>query len=241
MHSTIIQARFGEDTYPIGRFILDCGRVLGISRTQLVHRLGYRQIGNGHKALAELLTTGTAPPQIAKNLATALQVEEELLAAVIASTDSQRQDEASQRTLARETAYRTTFKPHLRCETARAVPEPIFIAALLTTARLRKVQVCPETWEASADDREGLLKPVIQDHYREHRGWVPAFGAIVGYTAVLLPGYRLDFGIPHDVAGDVVGSMRPVTRLGEATLGTKRGDTRLTGFFRDTPIRIVEG
>jgi hypothetical protein len=61
MGSTTIQARHGEDVYPIGRFILDRTRALGLSRTELLRRLGDRKIGNGHKALAELLTTGTVP------------------------------------------------------------------------------------------------------------------------------------------------------------------------------------
>jgi hypothetical protein len=84
MGSATIQARFLEDTYPIGRFILDRARALGISRSELVARLGYRQIGNGHKALAELLTAGTAPPLIAQHLADALEVDEELVASVMA-------------------------------------------------------------------------------------------------------------------------------------------------------------
>jgi hypothetical protein len=79
-------------------------------------------------------TTGTVPPQIAKHLADALQVDEAIVAAVMAATARQQQDEASQRTLAREAAYRTAFKPHLRCETERAIPEPLFVAALLTSA-----------------------------------------------------------------------------------------------------------
>jgi hypothetical protein len=122
MGSTTFQARFDEDTYPIGQFILDRTRALGLSRTELVRRLGYRRIGNGHKALAELLTTGTVPPQIAKHLADALQVEESLVASLMATTARQQQDEACQRILAREAAYGTAFKPHLRCEPERAIP-----------------------------------------------------------------------------------------------------------------------
>ena len=49
MGSATIQARLGEDNYPIGRFILERARALGLSRTELVRRLGYRQIGNGHR------------------------------------------------------------------------------------------------------------------------------------------------------------------------------------------------
>jgi hypothetical protein len=238
MGSTTFQARFGEEIYPIGRFILDRVRALGLSRTELVRRLGYRRIGNGHKALAELLTTGTVPPQIAKHLADALQVDAALVAAVMAATAQQQRDEASRRALSREDAYRTAFQPHLRCETERDVPEPLFVAALLTSARLRLVPVYPETWRVGADERDRQLKAAIQKHYNDHRGYVPSFGAIVGYTAVVLAGYRLDLGLSYDVDGDPMGPLQPVERLHEAALGIKRGDSRLTGLFRDTPIGI---
>jgi hypothetical protein len=239
MGSTTIQARHGEDVYPIGRFILDRTRALGLSRTELLRRLGYRKIGNGHKALAELLTTGTVPRQIIQHLAYALRVDEALVAAVMATTAQQQRDEEAQRTLARETAYRIAFQPHLRCETERAIPEPLFVAALLTSVRLRLVPVCPETWHASADERDRQLKAAIQEHYRGHRGHVPSFGAIVGYTTVVMAGYRLDFGLPYDLDGDPAGPMLPVERLQEAVLGTKRSDARLTGLLRDTPIGIL--
>jgi hypothetical protein len=239
MGSTTIQARFGEEKYSIGRLVLDRARALGMSRSELVGHLGYRDLGKGHRALAELLTTGKISPLIAQHLANALEVDEELVASVMAATARQQQDEASQRTLAQEAAYRTAFKPHLRCETERAIPEPLFVAALLTSARLRLVPVCPEIWHASADERDRRLKRAIQEHYSERRGRVPAFGAIVGYRAVVMAGYRLDFGLLYNLDGDPAGPMQPVERLGEAVLGTKRGDSRLTGLFRDTPIGIL--
>jgi hypothetical protein len=109
----------------------------------------------------------------------------------------------------------------------------------MTSARLRLVPVCPETWHVSADERDRLLKRAIQDYHREHGGYVPSFGAIVGYTAVVVPGYLLDFGLRYDLNGDPAGPMHPVERLREAVLGTKRGGSRLTGLFRDTPIGVL--
>ena len=182
---------------------------------------------------------GTVPPLIAQHLADALHAGAEVVASVMAATARQQHDEASQRILTREAGYRTAFKPHLRCETEREIPEPLFVAALLTSARLRLVPLCSEAWDANADERDRKLKAAIQEHYREQRGHVPSFGAIVGYTAVVLAGYRLDFGLRFDRNGDPVGWMQPVERLGEPILGTKQGDTRLSGFFRDTPIGIL--
>ena len=65
--------------------------------------------------------------------------------------------------------------------------------------------VCSETWEVSAHERDWLLKRAIQHHYREHGGQITSFGAILGYTAVLMPGYLLDFGFSYDLNGDPVG------------------------------------
>jgi len=113
MGSETIQARFGEEKYSLGRLVLDRARALRISRTELVRRLGYRDVGNGHKALSELLTTGKIPPLIAQHLADALQVDKELVASVMAATAQQQRDEEAQRTLARETVYSTAFQPHL--------------------------------------------------------------------------------------------------------------------------------
>jgi hypothetical protein len=62
MGSATIKARVGEDHYPIGRFILDRARALGISRSDLVRRLGYRDIGSGHEALSAVLLRGLVAP-----------------------------------------------------------------------------------------------------------------------------------------------------------------------------------
>jgi len=127
----------------------------------------------------------------------------------------------------------------LRTETARIRPEPVFVAALLGVARLRHVPLTDQVWREDADERERLVKRAILDHYRSQNGWVPAFGAIIGYTLVTMAGYLVDFGFPFDLIGDRAGPMRPVERLGEALLGTKRGDTRLTGLLKDVPIKMI--
>src|ERR1700750_357980 len=97
------------------------------------------------------------------------------------ATSRQQQDEWRTRLLANERHYAASFQPHLRTETARTVPEPIFIAAIIGTARLRHVELPPETWELTAHERNRLLKQAIRDHYRAYNGHVTAFGAILSY------------------------------------------------------------
>ena len=166
-------------------------------------------------------------------------MDDALVDTVAAATTRQQQDEARALILAREAAYKAAFKPHLRTENRPHNPGADLHRPLLGTARLRHVEVSSEVWNASADNRDRLVKRAIQDHYGERDGYVPAFGAIVSYTLVTTPGYLADYGFPFDTKGDRMGSIRPVERVGEAVLGTKRGDTRLTGLFRDTPIVIL--
>jgi hypothetical protein len=62
----------------------------------------------------------------------------------------------------------------------------------------------------------------------------------VSYVLVLNVGYGgFDFGLPFSVTGDRAGAMCKVERLGKAILGTRRGDTRLTGLLKDTPIQVI--
>jgi hypothetical protein len=238
--SSVFQARHGEDAYAVGRFIVARAQALGLSRTDLVRRLGYTDLNSGHRALGEFILTGITPTFIEKKLAHALEGDQGLLDAVLVATARQIRDEAGTRILAREDAYRAAFRPHLQIQTERSIPSPIFIAALMTTKRLRLVAVPDDTFSAGEDERDRTIKMTIISHYHEQQGHVSAFGAITGYVLVLLPGYAgTDFGLPYDCHGDPAGPMRTVKRLPEAILGTKRGDTRLTGFLKDTPIRVL--
>src|SRR3984893_5398365 len=197
MGSAIIQARFGEDKYPIGRFILERSRALAMSRTDLVHRLRYRDIGSGHKALSAVLLTGVLAPHVANHLAEALEADDALVRSVIDATMRQKRDEARGLRVESERAYRASFRSHLQVQTERAVPSPIFVAALLTVARLRIVHLPDEALTANEEARDNIIKTIIIEHWRENGGHVPAFGEITGYVLVLVAGYGgFDFGLP---------------------------------------------
>jgi hypothetical protein len=217
--TSIIQPRFGEDQYPIGRFVLERARALGLSRSGLVRRFGYADLGRGHRALAELLTTGTAPPLIAKHLAAALEVEQDFLDAVLRATAGQQHDEARAQVLEWRRTYRDAFRPHLQVQTERRVPSPIFAAAFPGIKRLRTVSLPEEAFSAGEDERDRLVKAAIVEHYRSQSGQVPTFGAITGYVLVLIAGYEgVDWGLPFGVDGDRTGPMRAVGRLPIATV-----------------------
>src|ERR1700719_549668 len=186
MGSAIIQARFGEDKYPIGRFILDRARTIGMSRSELVHRLGYRDIGSGHKVLSALLLRGLVAPHVANHLADALEADPALVGSVIDATMGQKRDEARERRIESERAYLASFRPHLQVQTERSVPSPIFVAAMLTVARLRIIRLPDEALTANDETRDRIIKIIVMDHWREANGRVPTCGGITGSGRVLV-------------------------------------------------------
>ena len=94
MENIPFQTRYGEDSYPIGRLIVDRARALGLSRTELVGRLGYRDLAGGHKVLTGILRTGIVPRtrHITRHLAVALEVDDSFLVSVIEANEWQRRD-----------------------------------------------------------------------------------------------------------------------------------------------------
>ena len=89
------RVRHGEDGYPISRFITHQAMTLGLSRRDLACRLGYQKISNGHRALAEALTTGKVPIHMWRHLGQALEIEQAVLDAVMELTARQHRDEAA--------------------------------------------------------------------------------------------------------------------------------------------------
>jgi hypothetical protein len=230
-----MQTRFGEEQYPIGRLVQHQAQALGLTRTMIVQRLGYNDLSNGHRALTDLMMTGTVP-LFCTRLAEALEVDQSIVEAAIIATVRQQDAEAGVHRLAKENAYREAFRPHLQIQVERDRPSPVFIVALRGIKSLRIVDL-PDLPATEVEGvREQIVQPIIQRHYRDNAGHASCFGAITGYVFVCVAGYGVDFGVPLDTEGYPTGSMVPVERLSEATWGKRGGDGRLGELLRKSLI-----
>jgi hypothetical protein len=221
-----MQLRFGEEQYPIARLVLHQAQALGLTRTMIVQRLGYKDLSNGHRALADLMMTGTVPP-FCTRLAETLEVDQSIIEAAMIVTARQHDAEAAVHRLAKENAYREAFRPHLQVQVERDRPSPVFVAALIGVKRLRIVELPDFDGAEDESAHEQIVRPIIQQHYRDNAGHASCFGAITGYVFVCVAGYSVDFGVPFDTEGCPTGSMVSVERLPEATWGKRGGDGRL--------------
>ena len=80
--NSIFQLRVGENSYPVFRFLVHRARELDITRGDLARRLGYRDLGDAHKALADVLKTGAFPAHMRKHLADALELDQAVMDSV---------------------------------------------------------------------------------------------------------------------------------------------------------------
>src|ERR1700732_1530190 len=112
----MFDVRHGDDRYSIGRLIIGRAGVLALTRSEIVTRLGYRNLSKGHRLLNGVLTSGMVPAFIARNLGAALDVEPDVVQTAMAETAAQQRAEAAAQRDAEEREYRANFRPHLRVE-----------------------------------------------------------------------------------------------------------------------------
>jgi hypothetical protein len=128
---------FISEPLAIESLIVNCSRVLDLSRPDLVRRAGYKNIAKGLRRLDKLLAGDLNNTRnLIRALPAALDVPPEVVEHAIEKTRrriAEAQEAAGQ---AREAAWRATFRPHAVILTERTVPQPIFVAAIIGVERL---------------------------------------------------------------------------------------------------------
>src|SRR5215210_5855485 len=151
------QPRFYEDHFPLGRLIASRAIALGITRRQLVERLGFGdRLAKGHEILSEMMTTGNVPSYVT-TLAASLELDQVVVDHVLHLTAWQQEAEWQQEMLGHEELYRASFRPQLQVKTERSRPEPVFIALMLTAEQLRIVYLPTEIDPVGEEERNQMV------------------------------------------------------------------------------------
>ncbi|WP_373506393.1 hypothetical protein [Thiocapsa sp.] len=201
-------------TYPLPELIARRSRELGLTRPQLVLRMGYANVTKGLRRLAaieqgDLRHSGQFHGPLAAALEIPPEEVEDAFAATRAALDAEQ-----------EAAYRDAFRPHAVILTERSIPSPLFVAAFMGVERLLRIRLdtdaAPDTFSRQARER---LPP---------DGGVPAFGRIIGYVV----NYSPDEAVQYDLEGHEVARFGRAIRLGQTTV-------RVGG--RTVPLRSLMG
>jgi hypothetical protein len=171
---------------PIQQLIEDRCRILSISRRQVVHRAGYRNLAKGLRRLDELPAGELRTTQgLIERLPGALDVPAETVQEAVTETDRQRR-------AAEERAYRAAFKPHAIILTEHIRPTSITLAAFTAADRELRIDFEPNSQPISYITQ--TLRAV------RRRSPIRFFGAAVGVVV----NYSPDHAVRFDLDGNAV-------------------------------------
>ena len=181
---------------PLKNLLRDELSRLGVSRNELLRRMGYINLDKGQRRLREFEAGNLRIANMLKDrLAAGLDLPIETVVATIA-------EERRARVRVKDAAYRAAFQPHAIYLTERTVPSQITICGLVNGDRLRVVifgdDVSSETYVHHVMQRipDGL----------------PFFGAVTGFAL----NYSPDQAVFYDRDGNVVKTADQAYRVGES-------------------------
>jgi hypothetical protein len=190
-------------TLPIETLIEERSAEMGLRRSQMVSRLGYRDVGRGLRGLSELCA-GELDRHLAliAKLPDALQLSREAIDCAVA--ESRKEIEASdrQRREADELNWREQFQPHAVIIPERRVPSPIFVAGLIGVDKLLMIPL----------DTSRPRSSFIGQALRKLPDAIPAFGRPVGVVV----NYTPDRAVRFDLHGRALELLPQAVRSGRA-------------------------
>jgi hypothetical protein len=178
---------------------------LGLSRGEFAKRLGYKNIAKGIRRI-DVLCDGDleGTKHFLDVLPQALELSAETVKRALDQTVRELELADKQEAEAHDKIWRENFCPHAIILTARTVPSPIFVAAMIGVEKLLRIDL---------DLTQGLLSFVKQVLDRLPEG-VPAFGKTVGFVI----NYAPDQAVRFDRTGQPNAILDKAVRPGTAVL-----------------------
>ena len=202
---------------PIKALIIQRSKELGLSRTDLIRRAGWRNITKGLRLLDEICVGDFHRTRtLLQALPTALEVSPDEVRQAVEHTQRHIRE-------TEEAAYRSSFVPHAIILTDRKIPHPIFAAAILGVYQLIGVDFDltkePETFVEQA--LRGVRKKIAEGS----GGRILAFGTP---TSVVV-NYSPDHAVEFDLIGNPVRVLERAHRPGSASFSLKGRASPLSG------------
>jgi hypothetical protein len=168
---------------------------LGLNEAHLVRLAGYKNEAKGIRRFNSLIAGDLETTRwLIRKLPAALNLPTDVISQVI---DQTRQQIAAMRRREDERAKmerRDNFQPHAIILTERTRPEPVFVAAIIGSEQLLRVDF------DLGGERESYIKKSLEGLERrlaKWRGTIPAFGRAIG----LIVNYAPNFAVRFDLRG----------------------------------------
>jgi hypothetical protein len=188
---------------PIKLLVEERCRVLGLTRRDIVHRAGYRNVSKGLRRLDELIAGEWRRARgLIDRLPVALNVAAEIVNEAVSETERQMR-------AAEDAAWRATFKPHAIILTEHTRPTQITLAAICGADRNLWVDFEPGSNPISYSGQ-------ALDHLRlrtagSSSGGIPFYGRATG----VIVNYTPDNAVRFDLLGNALEVLPEAYRTGQ--------------------------
>lgn len=195
-------------TLPIAILIKQRCQTLGISRSDLVTRLGYRNITKGLRNVQNVCNGKLVRyPALIRSLPNALNVSDRAVDTAINNTKAVLKAAAKNKQEHENALYRANFQPHAVILTERSRPSPIFVVALLGADTLLRINV------DLSQPRETWLPQAVAA--------VPAHVVGFGKPVAVVMNYSPNEAVQFDLVTKVTTHLDSAKRTGRANLSIR--------------------
>jgi hypothetical protein len=180
--------------YPISTFLLRLLQETGLSRSEFVASLGYRNIERGRRRLDPWIDQGEGFYKILHQIEAAYPNHVERLETALTNTKAVKAAEADGEFLMLCKAQESTFTPFIYAEGESRIPNGITLFGLTGGHEAWTIIKIPQRiLDLPLDEQLKGLPELMEAYRRKFEGAVPFFGRLTGFRFVrLLDQYRFD-------------------------------------------------
>jgi hypothetical protein len=184
----------------------------GLSKSQVMSVLGFKNIAKGIRRLDALIADGIDASGLLDRLPGALGLPAETVRAAYEQTLAQQRAEAEAQRAALRERLRAAFRPHIHVRTDHPVPQPIFVVAMAGGPdRWLRINL-PEGMTTWPEQRQiEHVAEMVRRHHVQRNGAAGPFGKILGYY------FRQEFdqAVEFSIDGQLIGP-----HIGQFLVGT---------------------
>ena len=169
--------------YPISKLIQAALASSGLRGGELAHKLGYRNVAGGLRALDTWLQTGSGHPDVLKRLMSEFGLSIETVNEAIQKTNDLFDAEERLEKAKREKRERERFQPYVLVEVFNRIPSTGITFLAWGAIRIRFIYL-DSSYAVLSEDTWSRVQQKVRDHYIEKGGEILFFGAISGYRFV---------------------------------------------------------
>ena len=176
---------------------------LELSKAQLVRLAGYKNEAKGIRRLDSLIAGDLETTRrLIQGLPAALNLPTDVISGVVEQTRQQIASTKRRQAEQVEMKWRDNFQPHAVILTERTRPEPIFVAAIVGSKRLLRID-----FDLNGERENYINKALeaVQRRLAKWNGTIPAFGRATGLIVNYAPNFAVRFhlrGTAEEIFGE---------------------------------------